>query len=127
MGTRIFYIKTFRCPDTFEYFNLTTNLCQDECGDYFFENSTDYECKDCNYSCQDCTSGNDCLVCDEVNDHRTLFNGRTCECMENYYEDPDTSICQHCKNKLSFCDDCFYNSTYNSADVGAIEFGCFKC
>ena len=36
MGTRIFYIKTFRCPDGYQFFNMTTNLCQDMCGDYFF-------------------------------------------------------------------------------------------
>ena len=129
MGTMIFYMKTWQCPLGYDYFNLTSNLCQDMCGDYTYENNTVYECEYCNYSCQDCTSGHDCIVCDEANDHRTLFNGVACECMENYYEDPVTTVCQHCSNFLSNCADCFYNSTYQASDAaaGAIQFGCFEC
>ena len=112
MGTMIFYMKTWQCPVGYDYFNLTSNLCQDMCGDYFYENSTVYECDYCNYSCQDCTSGHDCIVCDETNDHRTLFNGVTCECMENYYDVPGETACAHCTTQLRNCVDCFYNSSY---------------
>lgn len=36
MGTMIFYMKTWQCPTGYDYFNLTSNLCQDMCGDYHF-------------------------------------------------------------------------------------------
>ena len=35
-GTMVFYIKTWQCPTGYDFFNLTTNLCQDMCGDYHF-------------------------------------------------------------------------------------------
>ena len=41
-GTMVFYIKTWQCPQGYDYFNLTTNLCQDMCGAYFYENTTEY-------------------------------------------------------------------------------------
>ena len=44
MGTMIFYMKTWQCPVGYDYFNLTSNLCQDMCGDYTYENNTEYEC-----------------------------------------------------------------------------------
>lgn len=43
-GTMVFYIKTWQCPTGYDYFNLTTNLCQDMCGDYHFENTNIYQC-----------------------------------------------------------------------------------
>lgn len=122
-------MKTWQCPTGYDFFNLTTNLCQDMCGDYFYENDTEFECDYCNYSCQDCTSGHDCIVCDEVNDHRTLFNNVSCECMDNYYENPETTVCEHCSVHLPNCADCFYNNSFSSSDaeMGALEFGCFEC
>ena len=62
-GTMIFYMKTWQCPPNYDYFNLTTNLCQDMCGGYYFENTAILQCGTCSYSCLDCGSPNDCLVC----------------------------------------------------------------
>ena len=42
MGTMVFYMKTWLCPTGYQYFNLTTNLCQDMCGSYYYENSSIY-------------------------------------------------------------------------------------
>lgn len=36
----IFYIKTWFCPATHIYFNLITNVCDDYCAKYLYENST---------------------------------------------------------------------------------------
>ena len=44
MGTMVFYMKTWQCPTGFDFFNLTTNLCQDMCGHYHYENNAIYEC-----------------------------------------------------------------------------------
>ena len=41
-GTMVFYIKTWQCPTGYDFFNLTTNLCQDMCGDYTYEVAADY-------------------------------------------------------------------------------------
>ena len=35
-GTMVFYMKTWLCPEGYDYFNLTTDMCQDECGGYNF-------------------------------------------------------------------------------------------
>ena len=49
--------------------------------------------------------------------------------MDNYYQNPDTTVCEHCSIHLSNCADCFYNNSYDSSDAadGAIQFGCFEC
>ena len=36
MVSSVFYMKTWKCPDFNPYFNLTSNLCQDTCGLYYF-------------------------------------------------------------------------------------------
>lgn len=38
-GTMVFYMKTWQCPEGYDFFNLTNNMCQDMCGDYYYENS----------------------------------------------------------------------------------------
>ena len=84
-GTMIFYMKTWQCPQGYDYFNLTSNLCQDMCGGYFFENNSSFLCEECSYSCENCTSESDCTECDETGDHRVMVNGVACVCMDGYY------------------------------------------
>lgn len=32
----LLYLKTLKCIDTYNYYNHSTGLCQDECGLYFY-------------------------------------------------------------------------------------------
>ena len=36
----LFYIKTWECDIPFIYYNLTSDQCQDGCGEYYFANAT---------------------------------------------------------------------------------------
>jgi len=38
----VLYLKTWVCPSSHPYFNLTSNLCQDICSSYYFGNTTTY-------------------------------------------------------------------------------------
>ena len=62
-----------------------------------------------------------------MGDHRELVNGVACQCVDGYYEDPTTTKCMPCTDKLMNCLICFYNSTYNPSDSDSNEFGCFQC
>ena len=59
-------MKTWRCVDPYPYFNLTTGLCQTQCGGFFYENATTGTCVACNNSkCYQCDSSNstNCTYC----------------------------------------------------------------
>jgi hypothetical protein len=99
MTSTIFYIKTWQCDPPYYYFNLTTNMCQDACGDYNYENSTDYTCDLCvNFKCLSCNNPSflspDCTDCDPTS-FRTLLN-QTCECMTGYYDNGINLTCVQC-------------------------------
>ena len=36
MRSAVFYIKTWQCDPPYYYFNLSSNMCQDRCGDYHY-------------------------------------------------------------------------------------------
>ena len=83
----------------------------------------------CHFACQDCKEpGEDkCLECDETNDHRILVNGR-CACKEGYFDSNEQiHKCVNCKSVLNGCDNCFYNTSYQSSDVNSVEYGCLTC
>lgn len=59
----LFYIKTWQCGVPYIYFNLTVDLCQDACADYYYENSTAKNCDSCYYACIDCSQGSSSTSC----------------------------------------------------------------
>ena len=77
MSSTIFYMKTWQCEGATPYFNLTTNLCQDDCGLYYFKNTTALECHNCDFGCADCTDINKCTGCDTARDNRELIVGNS--------------------------------------------------
>jgi hypothetical protein len=70
----IFYMKTWSCPSTHPYFNLTTNLCQTACGTYFYANTSIIQCQECGLGCISCHNNADCTSCDATNDFREIKN-----------------------------------------------------
>jgi hypothetical protein len=114
MKSTIFYMKTWECPSRNPYFNLTSNLCQDGCGAYFYSNVSVFQCQDCPWSCSKCTNSTFCSACDSLIDFRILTNvsGKpTCLCMQGYYQDPANSSNKVCLACIANCLTC------NSATV----------
>ena len=138
----IFYIKTWKCNSPYVYFNITTNLCQDGCGYYFYQNSTSSTCFNCSYQCMNCSSPNNsnaCTLC-EATTHRTLVNNK-CLCNVGYFDDGYASTCRscgtvdiHCVNcsyslnssKLTFYYEGIFASTTWQSDIKS-NYTCFNC
>jgi hypothetical protein len=70
MTSTIFYMMTWKCEHPTPFFNLTTSLCQDECGLYYYENNTVLQCYSCEFGCAECLDGDNCLTCDATGDFR---------------------------------------------------------
>ena len=64
--TSVLYISTWLCEAPYLYFNTTTQLCQNLCGQYYFENNNITECQKCsNDFCYQCDSmaNSTCIDC----------------------------------------------------------------
>jgi cysteine-rich repeat protein len=105
----LFYIKTWKCGAPYIYFNLTTDLCQDACGDYFYENVTMSSCDTCYYACMDCSMGNTATACTqcEAGLNRILVNN-TCLCNDGYFDDWYSPTCRACSAIDMNCQTCTY-------------------
>lgn len=122
MKSTVFYMKTWQCPKNNPYFNLTTNQCQDDCGLYFYKNTTALVCLDCEFGCVKCTNSTVCIQCDSTVDHRilTTVNGKaTCLCSPGYYQDPANTANRVCLACIANC----YVCSNSSACVTCNEVG----
>lgn len=102
-------MKTWQCPAHNPYFNLTTNLCQNECGAYYFANTSVLQCHECEWSCSKCVNSTFCSGCDSVSDFRVLtkVSGKaTCLCMRGFYQDPMDPSNKRCLACIPNCVTC---------------------
>ncbi len=109
----IFYMKTWKCQTTSPYFNLTSNLCQNGCAEYYFANTSVLACQDCPWGCYKCSNGTTCTGCDSLIDRRVLKNvggQASCLCMPGYFQDPSNHTNKVCLACISNCLNCT-NST----------------
>jgi hypothetical protein len=114
MTSTVFFMKTWQCPSTHLFFNLTSNLCQDTCALYYFENRTVNQCNVCEFSCPRCFNSTTCLQCDSVNHFRRLVVGRensSCLCMDGYFQDPVRNTNLVCSACVSNCVSCNNSNT----------------
>ena len=103
----IFYMKTWYCPDTYIYFNLATNMCDDYCAMYLYANVTAQECQACQFGCSECING-PAIGCTDCNpdDFRELVIDK-CQCKSGYYPNPTGSnVCVTCASQLTNCATC---------------------
>lgn len=103
----VFYLKKWYCPSPHIYFNLNTNMCDDYCAKYLYENVTAAACQPCQFACYECINGPaaGCTNCN-IADNRELV-GTKCECKSGYYPDPSgTTVCVTCSSQLTNCATC---------------------
>ena len=80
----IFYMKTWLCPPPNYFFNLDTDMCDDQCPSYSWGDKIAKKCITCPLGCADCTPSNylnpsnpdNCTKCDPIKDFRELRNGQ---------------------------------------------------
>lgn len=80
------YIQTWQCDPPFNFFNITSGLCQTLCGGYTIENNITSACDPCNNTkCYQCDT-NDTLICTDCSayDYYQLVNN-TCVCLPGYF------------------------------------------
>lgn len=123
----IFYMMTWKCNGPYFYFNLSSNMCQDMCGSYYFGNTTTYTCDPCiDTTCYSCnTSTSLCITCEAIL-NRILING-TCVCVDGYFE--NNGLCLPCSSGNTGCNNCTYNdgTTNGSLPFNVINFTCTSC
>ena len=108
---------TWNCPVSHPYYNSTSDLCQNLCANYYYENTTINSCSLCYYACIDCTSGSStkCTAC-EPSTNRVLINttnSTQCQCSSGYFDDGYSSACRSCSTVIVNCSTCTY--TLNSS------------
>lgn len=107
----MFYMKTWFCPPPNYFFNLDTNMCDDQCPLYNWGDKIAKKCITCPVGCVACTPSNymnpsnpdNCTSCNS-NDFRELVNG-VCQCMNGYYQLNPTDI--SCTPCISTNNECF--------------------
>ena len=108
----IFYMQTWLCSDPYIYFNLTTNLCQNNCSDAHSEghNNVTYTCTllPCQVVCLNCSNNgsiNFCSQCDTSLNY-VLQNG-SCVCATGFAHTGDSceEICGDGILVYHVCDD----------------------
>ena len=116
MRVSVFYMRTWLCPTLFYYFNISTNLCQDECADTHNENTTSYECIElpCQTSCTNCSitynattniSHTECISCDYSLGYVLDTGHCVCEVGFSYSGSSCDEICGDGRLSFMGCDD----------------------
>ena len=102
----ILYMMTWRCDPPYDYFNLTTRMCQTACGAYHVEDTVNLVCLPCHPTCYQCLESdpNTCTSC-YLDPNRTLV-GAKCDCIYGLME--IGLDCLPCEQHNPGCLDCTY-------------------
>jgi hypothetical protein len=83
------------------------------CLDGYYDNNQPI-CLICQYTCNTCINGNQCLTCDATTNRRTFNSHYTCSCIDRFYDDgknnqlclPCVYTCLTCQGAATTCTSC---------------------
>ena len=122
----IFYMMTWQCDPPYNYFNITSRLCQTQCGAFTVESDTNYTCVPCeSTTCYQCDSVNksNCTDCASYL-YRELVDGAcVCTAAEAVAANND---CLGCGQVNTGCLNCSYDDGANGTlPLDTSLFTCF--
>lgn len=114
LGLIYWTLRYRNCPASHQYFQLSKELCHDVCpiGTYTIESSK--LCKDCFYTCQQCSSYPSCSGCSSSSNR--YLNGTRCLPIAGFYEN-GTAFAPPCSTG---CIDCTSGSNCFACGTGFV-------
>ncbi|KAL4449625.1 hypothetical protein ABPG74_007448 [Tetrahymena malaccensis] len=96
-------LNSIQCQQCFQNPALNRSItgnCQ--CLPGYFDDGTNLQCAQCNYTCQECNNSSQCTICDSTK-NRYLNSSSQCVCQSGYYDDGTNQLCQKCPYNCQEC------------------------
>ncbi|EAR98213.2 surface protein with EGF domain and furin-like repeat protein, putative (macronuclear) [Tetrahymena thermophila SB210] len=97
-------LNSIRCLQCFQNPTLNrsnTGNCQ--CLPGYFDDGTNVQCVQCNYTCYECDNTIQCSSCDSSKNRNFNSFSSTCTCQSGYYDDGVNQSCQICPYNCKEC------------------------
>ncbi|KAL4495502.1 hypothetical protein ABPG72_020243 [Tetrahymena utriculariae] len=118
-------LNSIKCLSCFQNPGLnrsSTGSCQ--CLPGYFDDGTNLQCAQCNYTCMECNNSSQCSSCDSTK-NRSLNSSSSCVCQSGYFDDGVNQSCQKCPYNCQECQKqgakivciaCITNGTFRQND-----------